>query len=337
MNDRTGLNRQKDTAGARRSHSELSRARLFDLLGDLPTESTPPSARLVNREEREHYTLDRLVLELNGIEEVPAFFVSPSARSIATGSGRLPAVLYFHSHGHHYDLGKRELTDGVEYMADPPYAEVCGRLGICALAIDQWGFGERHRDTESALFKRFLWEGRLMWGMMIYDSLRALDYLVARNDVDSARIASLGMSMGSTLSWWTAALDERISLCVDLCCLTDYQSLIAERGLDLHGLYYYVPGLLKYFTASSINALIAPRPHLSLQGDNDALTPRSGLDAIDAELKRVYEAEKKPTNWSLHRFPCGHQELPEMRGIVVERLAAWAAGQPFYGPSAALT
>ncbi|HUX13375.1 MAG TPA: alpha/beta hydrolase [Spirochaetia bacterium] len=324
MGDMTEVNHHRPAAVARRSPRELARARLLDLLGDLPTESEPPSARLVNREERKLYTLDRLVLRLNGIEEVPAFFISPSVRGGVSAPGKRPALLYFHSHGHHYDLGKRELTDGVEYMANPPYAEVCGQLGICALVIDQWGFGERHRETESELFKRFLWEGRLLWGMMIYDSLRALDYLAARDDIDSARIASLGMSMGSTLSWWTAALDERIAFCVDLCCLTDYQSLIAEGGLDLHGLYYYVPRLLKYFTTSSINALIAPRPHLSLQGDNDALTPRAGIDAVDAELKRVYETEKAPANWSLHRFPCGHQELPEMRKIIVDRLAAWA-------------
>ena len=69
---------------------------------------------------------------------------------------------------------------------------------------------------------KMLWEGQVMWGMMVYDSLRAIDYLVSRPDVDAARVATLGLSMGSTMAWWVAALDTRIKVCVDICCLTDF-------------------------------------------------------------------------------------------------------------------
>src|SRR5437660_12692244 len=100
--------------------------------------------------------------------------------------------------------------------------------------------------------------------------------------------------MGSTMAWWHAALDERVAACVDICCLTDYQALIETKGLDGHGIYYYVPSLLKHFTTAQINALIAPRPHLSLAGNRDPLTPPQGLDRIDAELKKVYAAENAP-------------------------------------------
>ena len=55
-----------------------------------------------------------------------------------------------------------------------------------------------------------LWNGRVLWGMMVFDNLRALDYLVSREDVDAQRLATLGISMGSTMAWWSAALDERI-------------------------------------------------------------------------------------------------------------------------------
>jgi dienelactone hydrolase len=36
---------------------------------------------------------------------------------------------------------------------------------------------------------------------MVYDTLKATDYLAVRSDVDDARIASLGLSMGSTMAW----------------------------------------------------------------------------------------------------------------------------------------
>ena len=73
-----------------------------------------------------------------------------------------------------------------------------------------------------------LWRGRVMWGMMVYDSLRALDYLASRRDVDRSRLGTLGLSMGSTMAWWVAALDERVKACVDICCLTDYEALMDE-------------------------------------------------------------------------------------------------------------
>ena len=92
--------------------------------------------------------------------------------------------------------------------------------------------------------------------------------------------------MGSTMAWWLAALDERVKVTVDLCCLTDFQTLIAKKNLSAHGVYYFVPGLLKHFTTAQINALIAPRAHLGLAGLQDKLTPVEGLDLIDAELKK---------------------------------------------------
>lgn len=35
----------------------------------------------------------------------------------------------------------------------------------------------------------------------------------------------------STMAWWLAALDERIKVTVDINCLTDFDALIAAKGL----------------------------------------------------------------------------------------------------------
>ena len=155
---------------------------------------------------------------------------------------------------------------------------------------------------------------------MVYDSLRAVDYLTTRPDVDPDRIATLGMSMGSTMAWWLAALDPRIKVCVDICCLTDFESLIESRGLDGHGVYYFIPSLLKHFTSAQINSLIAPRPHLSLAGNRDNLTPPAGLDRIVKELHEVYAAYGKVEHWKLLRFDVGHVETADMRSEVLSFL-----------------
>lgn len=296
------------------------RVELYALLGDLPERSRPVEAQRVLEERREHYVLEKLVLELNGIEHVPAYFVRPLE---AKAGQRLATVLYNHAHGGDYKTGKDELLEHRGYFQEPPYARELTRRGCAALCIDHWVFGERSGKSESSVFKRMIWQGQVLWGMMVFDSLRAIDYLLTRPDVDSKRIGTLGLSMGSTMAWWTAALDERVKVCVDLCCLTDFHALIESNGLDGHGIYYYVPGLLKHFTTAQINGLISPRPHLALAGNKDALTPVKGLDRIDEELKRVYAADGAPGAWRLFRQDVGHTETPEMRAEIVQWLKKW--------------
>ncbi len=301
-----------DTAAARR------RAALYALLGDLPDRHRPIAADVIATEERDGYVLETLLLDLNGIEPVPALYARPKGEV-----HRAPAVLYNHAHGGDYALGKREFVDGRGALQSPAYAKALTDLGYVALCIDSWNFGERQGRTESELFMEMLWYGRVLWGMMVYDSIRALDYLAARPEVDPTRLGTLGLSMGSTMAWWLAALDERVKVCVDICCLTDFQALIDAGGLGGHGIYYYVPGLLKHFTTAEINALIVPRPHLGLAGNLDPLTPAAGLDRIDAALRDVYAAAGAPDAWRMSRYDVQHVETPGMRAEVLAWLERW--------------
>ncbi len=297
---------------------EARRQQLYGLLGDLPDRRAPLTVEAVAVEEREHYVLEKLLLGLNGRELVPAYFTRPRG-----ACGRLPTILYNHAHGGDYVLGKDELIAGRGGLQRPPYAEALAARGYAALCIDTWVFGERRGRSESSVFKELLWHGQVLWGLMVFDSLRAVDYLVSRPDVDPARLGTLGLSMGSTMAWWTAALDPRLKVCIDLCCLTDFGELIAARGLDGHGLYYYVPSLLKHFTTAQINALIAPRPHLGIAGRYDGLTPARGLQKIDDELRAVYAAAGAPEAWELRIYETGHFETADMRERVLRYLDRW--------------
>ncbi len=288
------------------------RAELYNLLGELPPRARRASATKRREEERDGYGLETWDLDLNGIEPVPAYLAKPLHLS-----GRAPAVLFNHSHGGGYKIGKQEFVDGRSYLQPEPYAKTLTDLGYVALCIDSWIFGERSGTTEADMFKAMLWRGQVLWGMMVYDSLRALDFLASRPDVDAARIGTLGMSMGSTMAWWLAALDPRIKVTVDINCLTDFHTLLAKKALSLHGLYYFVPGLLNHFTTAQINALIAPRAHLGLAGLRDDLTPVEGLDIIDRELKKVYADAGHPERWTLLRYDVAHQETPEGRQQIV--------------------
>ena len=189
-------------------------------------------------------------------------------------------------------------------------------MGFCSLCIDCWGFGERRGRTESEIFKEMLWRGRVMWGMMVFDSLRAIDYLVSRSEVDTQRIGTLGLSMGSTMAWWVAALDTRVKACADICCLTDYQALIETRGLDRHGIYYYVPGT-QALHQLQINELICPRAHLALAGDYDPRPLRQGWIASIAASRRPTAKRVPPDAWQIARYQTGHFETADMRTRVI--------------------
>ncbi len=288
------------------------RRQLYALLGDLPDRRRPIGGKKRREEQRDGYVLETWDLDLNGIEVVPAYLARPQSLR-----GRVPAVLFNHSHGGGYTIGKQEFIEGRSYLQPVPYAKVLTDLGYVGLAVDHWVFGERSHTTEADMFKAMLWQGQVLWGMMVYDSLRALDWLSEREDVDPARLGTLGISMGSTMAWWLAALDQRVVVTVDICCLTDFHTLLARKGLSLHGVYYYVPGLITRFTTSQINALIAPRAHLGLAGLQDTLTPVEGLDIIDRELTRTYAEQGHPERWKLLRYDVGHMETPEGRQEIV--------------------
>src|SRR5262249_56890700 len=161
-----------------------------------------------------------------------------------------PGLLYTHPQGGTSAPGKEDLLQGRKVL--PAYAPVCATKGLVTLAIDSWCFsGRKHdedgRNGEWDTFKLMLWKGQVLWGMMLFDEVQALTYLALRPEVDAKRLGAFGLSMGATKAWWLAALDPRVGLCVDLCCLTDYQELIRTHHLRGHGIYYYLPRLLKHF------------------------------------------------------------------------------------------
>jgi len=299
-----------------RSAQANRRRELWSLLGDLPQGVVPRRTTLVKTEKHNGYTLERLILDLNGVEPVPALLLIPDKRQ-----PKAPGLLYIHAHGGTYEMGSEELLEGRDILR--PYAPLCAEKGLVTLAIDSWCFGgRRHLDDgeqeENDTFKRLLWQGKLLWGMMLFDEFQALSYLRSRAEVDPSRIGTFGLSMGSLKSWWLAALDPRVSMCADLCCLTDYEELIKASTLRWYGIYSHVPNLLKHFQTAEINELIIPRPHLSLNSCRDPLAPAPGVARIRDHLLPRYERYGRKEDCRIELFDCGHEETPAMRAIVAE-------------------
>lgn len=299
------------------------RERLWGLLGDVPPVFTP-EVTIHSTQKRPGYVLERFTFDNGAGATVYGYMMIPEGHE-----GRGPAILYNHYHGGKYGQGKEEVLIRAFGRDERGHKLITGeelvRAGYVVMCIDAYAFGERQfhgprgkreakGSVESALFKAFLWEGKTLWGMMVRDDVLALNYLVSREEVDAERIAAMGMSMGSTRTWWLAALDERVKVAVCVACLTRYQELIEEGSLYCHGIYYFVPGMIgEGMDIEKLVGLIAPRALLTLAGDSDAGSPVSGVRIINEFQRGVYGLYGKGDYFRAVIYEgVGHVYTPEM-------------------------
>lgn len=302
------------------------RATLVDLLGDMPPRPDPRKVQVLAQEDCGSYTLERFEFH-NGVDMVvPGILAVPKNRK-----GPVPVVMGLHGHS-----GSKN-----EYLPNPNNDHSLGWMlvqrGFAVAAIDAYFNGERvgkgprgkidkAGDQELGLFKLHLWQGHTLWGMMLRDEQCLLDYLQTRPELDHEAIGATGMSMGCTRSWWLAAIDERVKAVVGVACFTRYTELMAHASS--HGIYYFVPGIMKHFDSEAIYALVAPRPMLMLSGDQDRNAPPDGVEMLEKKISPVYRLYGRPERFvSVLYKNTGHEYLPEMRTAMVEWFERYLPGK----------
>jgi len=305
-----------------RSEAPRLRRALHKLLGET-FPSAPLAPRIQRREERLGFTIEQVSFNSGRGLRVPALFLRPDIK------GRAPAILYCHNHSHDYAWGKGETLEGKGRM--PPIGPILARAGYSVLAIDAWCFGQRRAD-ENATAKSFLLQGRTLWGMMLADERAALDYLETRREVDSRRMGCFGFSMGCTKAWWLAALDPRIRAVVGACGLTTYRALIEAGALNRHGIYFYVPGIMKVAEVGDIVSLIAPRPFLSLNGEEDGASPLEGLYRVHRDAGAIYRLLGARRNLARRLYPAAHEFTDAMLQDTLTWFDRHLSPQPFIAP-----
>ena len=230
------------------------------------------------------------------------------------------AVLVIHAHGNRHDIGADELLHGRPAL-DGPLGPALAACGIAALCLDMPCFGARAGRSESAASKAALWQGRSLAGQMVGECHAALNWLAAQPWARADRIGVAGISMGATLGYWLAALDDRVTALVQQCCLADFAALIDTGAHDLHGPYLTVPGLLRIAPNGRIAGLVAPRAQFIGIGDRDPLTPPGAVDIALAEVHSAYATAGG--RLTLHREALsGHVETPAMRRAALAFLTA---------------
>lgn len=291
---------------------------LFDCLGEMPARPDPARVKVLSREDKGEFILERFEF-FNGVDmTVPGILVLPKK-----SKGKVPVVIGLHGHSG----SKHEYLPNLENPLSLGMMLVSNGYAVAAIDGyfngDRVGKGPRGPKDEAAaqelnLFKLHLWQGRTLWGMMLRDEQCLLDYLATRSELDMTRVGATGMSMGCTRAWWLAAIDDRVHAIVGVACFTRYRELLAHRSS--HGIYYFVPGLIRHFDSEAIYALVAPRPMLMLNGDQDYNCPPDGMEVLEKKIGAVYQLYGKPDSFrSVIYAKTGHEYLPEMR----HEMIAW--------------
>jgi dienelactone hydrolase len=270
---------------------------------------------VVAREDSGDYLLERIEFH-NGLDAlVPGILLIPKKRV-----GPVPVIVGLHGHG-----GSSETicTDEKNPQCVGP---MLARKGFVVAAIDTYFCGARapkskakHRGLdEGTLFKLYHLQGRSLWGMMLRGQQILLDYVETRSEVDAKRIGVTGMSMGGTGTWWLTAIDDRVQAAVCVAGFTRYRELFAHGNFRLHGIYYWVPGILQHFDTEAIYSLIAPRPFLALSGDRDGGLPLRGIEVLEKKLATVYHLHGARANFrSVVYANTAHEYLPEMQAAML--------------------
>src|SRR5258708_39195825 len=92
-------------------NKEARRKELYGLLGKLPDRKRPIHVKVLSTEETDEMITEKLLLDINGFELVPAYFTKPK-----NAKGKLPVILFNHSHFGEYEVGKEEFVRGRKEM-----------------------------------------------------------------------------------------------------------------------------------------------------------------------------------------------------------------------------
>ena len=331
-----------------------ARARVLDLLHYAPA-PCDPRAETFERVDCGDYTREKVFFNTTPDVRVPAYVLVPKR---ASASRPAPAIVALHDHGGFYLWGKEKLVaiDGEHAVLTEfrqrsyggrSIAIEMARLGYVVVVIDMFYWGDRRmlldddqadwRDRPSTmtaervaafntrasqneqLVGRTLYSAGITWpGVMFWDDIRTVDYLVTRADVDPKRIGCVGLSVGAVRSAHLAALDERIKAGVVVCWMTSFPGQLKKHIRNTIGHTKVVPGLYRHLDYPDVASLAMPRPMLYMSGSQDGLFDLDSVKASFATLNACYAKAGVADRCRTHMYDSPHQFNAEMQA------EAWA-------------
>lgn len=292
------------------ARAKYLRDRILTGAGLLPMpEKTPFNAKIFERIERGDYSIEKVYFE-----SYPGFHVTGNLYRPVGKKGTFPAVLNPHGHWQQGRLANEE--NG----SLPGRCINFAKQGYIAFTYDMVGYNDsmqlRHREDLTGN-REHLW-GISVGGLQLWNSIRAVDFLLSLPDVDRNRIACTGESGGGTQTFLLTAVDDRVKYAAPVCMI----SSTMQGGCVCEN-----PPLIRLDTNNmEIGALAAPRPLMlvSATGDWTAKTPEVEFPAI----RGVYELLHAEDRVSCVRFDAPHNYNKNSREAVYAWFGRWILSDP---------
>lgn len=294
----------------------------------------PPTAeswdmRILDEEDRGAYVVRKISLNLTADSRVLAYMAVPKGR------GPFPAVLLLHSHGAQFLLGKEKEIRPVgvspelqknasghyaRYYGGKPIGDTLAERGYVCFVTDAINFSDRGGigyKGQAQLASNLMHLGMSFAGLIAWEDTRAAEFLAQQPEVDSSRLAALGLSLGAFRAWQVAAMSDRVKAGAAICWMADIRTLMTPENnhTQSHSAFSMLhPGLFTELDYPDIASLACPKPMLFFNGSADDLFPVSGVEAAYAKMRAVWRSQNADAKLVTRLWPGkAHVFDPEMQ------------------------
>jgi dienelactone hydrolase len=288
------------TRAAAQAYVRDIRQKIQQCFGPWP-EKSPLNPRITGTVERDEYRIENVIFESRPDFLVTANLYIPKGRKFP-----LPGVVG--SCGH--------TNNGKAAESYQSFAQGLARLGFVCLIFDPIGQGER-RQYSPEKFKlnagvaehqyaghQQILTGEFFGSWRAWDGIRALDYLLTRDEVDARHIGITGNSGGGTMTTWLCGVERRWTMAAPSCFVTTFRRNL-ENELSADAEQCPPRALALGLDHADFLAAMAPKPVIIISQERDYFDAR-GAEAAYGRLKHLYTLLGSPGNIALSICPDYH-------------------------------
>jgi dienelactone hydrolase len=271
---------------------------------------TALNPRLTGIVERDTYKIEKIVFESR-----PGFLVTANVYIPKGREFPLPGVVGTCGHS----------SNGKAHQAYQSFAQGLARQGYVVLIYDPIGQGERLQYPDENLqseigvgVREHLYAGNQQFlvgeffgSWRAWDGIRALDYLLTREEVDPKHIGVTGNSGGGTMTTWLCGVERRWTMGGPSCFVTTFRRNL-ENELPADTEQCPPRALALGLDHSDFLAAMAPKPVILLAKEKDYFDVRGSQEAYD-RLKALYKLFGAEDNVQLFVGPGYHGYSQESR------------------------
>ncbi len=285
-----------------RQYRERLREKMPLVFGEMP-ERTPLNLRVTGEVVRDQYLIRKIIFESR-----PNFPVTANVYLPRGFEGPRPAVLCLCGHS----------ANGKAYGAYQSFAQNLARMGYIGLIFDPLGQAERlqYHDGEgdslvgtgvrehNFMARQQILVGEFIGTWFVWDGIRAMDVLLAQENVDTDRVGVTGNSGGGNMTAYAVANDMRTTMSAPSCWITSwYHNGVNEEPIDAE---QCAPNALGLGVEQSDLLLVqAPEPTIIITQEQDFFDQRGSQEAYE-RIRHVYQVLRAEENLAYHHGPRDH-------------------------------